>query len=104
MNNLKINEEELNFLRNNTKLSVIALAKIKRIKRQIDEYCKWYYRNEGELLEADYTPADLLEYQLRQKAWEQSLESLWKKNPDGLDLAEFAKMSMQQQLPNKRHK
>ena len=68
------------------------------VKSEIEKYRKWFFKNEGELLESDYTPADLLEYELRLRAWEHYFEKDWKKNPDGLGLSEYARMALEQQM------
>ena len=94
----EFNYEELEFLRQNTKLGPISLLKIQNIKNQSEKYRKWYLKNERELLESDYSMADELEYELRTKAWENSLSRIWKNNPDGQDLSEFAKMVMEQKM------
>ena len=98
----EFNYEELEFLRQNTRLGPISMAKIQQIKSQIEKYRRWFLKNEGELLESDYTPADLLEYELRLKAWERFWEKEWKKNPDGLGLSEFSRMILEQKMNTKQ--
>lgn len=94
----QLNKDELEFLRANTFLGPIAMLKIAKVKAEIEKSRKWYLKMEGELLESDYTIADELEYELRQRAWENKLASLWKKHQDGLGLTEFAEMVMEQQM------
>ncbi len=98
----KLNYEELEFLRQNTRLGPISMANIQQVKSQIEKYRKWFLKNEGELLESDYTPADLLEYELRLKAWEHFWEKEWKKDPDGLSLSEFSRMILEQKMNTKQ--
>lgn len=73
-------QEELTFLRGNTKLGPISLLKITNLKK------------------IDYSAADELEFELRLRSWENGLSRIWKQNPDGLSLSEFAEMVMKQQI------
>ena len=98
----EFNSEELEFLRQNTRLGPISMAKIQQIKSQIEKYRRWFLKNEGELLESDYAPADLLEYELRLRAWERFWEKEWQKNPDGLGLSEFSRMILEQKMNTKQ--
>ena len=89
---------ELNFLRQNTKLGPVAALKIQKMRSDVDAYRKWYFQKEGELIEGEYSAADALEYELRLRAWENFWAREWKKDPNGLSLSEFANMAMQQQM------
>ena len=101
----EINYDELEFLRANTIiLNPFALASVLMARRQADEYRNWYLKHEGELLESDYTNADELEYDLRFKIWQNKCANLWKQNPDGLDLADFSKMVIHNNLNNKNNR
>ena len=69
----ELDREKLEYLRKNTFLGPIAMFKIARAKKQVDDFRKWYQQREGELLEADYTIADELEYELRFNAFQNGL-------------------------------
>ena len=94
----ELDREKLEYLRKNTFLGPIAMFKIARAKKQVDDFRKWYQQREGELLEADYTIADELEYELRFIAFQNGLGKQWKQNEDGLSLYEFAEMVMEQNM------
>lgn len=90
-NTIEIDNNILNYLRNNTKLSPIDLLKIHKeeviAKNNRDYYMK---ENPNDLIEIDYTASVQLEYILRLKAFEHSVEKLWLQHGDGLDLSQFA--------------
>ncbi len=94
----EFNEEVLNFLRENTYLGPISLLKIAKAKKDAESYRKWYLKQENELLESDYSFANEMEYEMRMRAWENKYAGLWKQNQDGLSLAEFARMALEQQM------
>ena len=95
----EVNYDELDFLRRNTILGPIAKIKLQRAKKYGDDFRKWYLEMERELLEADYTFVDELEYEMRLRTWENKCANSWKKYPDGLDLSEFARMVMESNMP-----
>ena len=90
--------EELEFLRGNTILGPISVLKIQIEKGRCEKIRDLYHKAEGELLEVDYSSANELEYELRMRAWENSWAREWNKNPDGLGLAEFAQMIMEEKM------
>lgn len=96
------NKEAFEFLKANTTLGPISLLKINKMKRELDKARDWYLKMEGELLASDYSLADELEYELRMRAWENKVASMWKKNPDGLSLFEFAEMIIEQNIENQK--
>ena len=68
----ELDREKLEYLRKNTFLGPIAMFKIARAKKQVDDFRKWYQQREGELLEADYTIAEVfmnLQKWLWNKIW-----------------------------------
>ena len=91
-------QEELTFLRGNTKLGPISLLKINKAKKNAELYRKYILETEHELIEIDYSDADELEFELRLRSWENGLSRTWKQYPDGLSLSEFAEMVMKQQI------
>lgn len=90
--------ERLEFLRKNTMLGPIALLRIAKAKKDADRFRQWYKEKEGELLEADYTIADQLEYEMRFNAYQNSVGPLWSKHGDGLDLRDFTELVMDQAM------
>ena len=109
MNNndtLRFNKETLEFLRANTTLGPIALLKIIKLKREIDKAREWYFKLEGELLEADYTAADELEYELRLRVWENICAQTWKQIPDDIGLYDYSIAALEHGMliPKYNHK
>ncbi len=103
-NNKEINYTKLAFLRKNTILGPIALLKIQSMKNDTEEFRKWYYQMEGEILSSDYTIADELEYKLRLKVWEGKVAPVWQKHGQEFGLTEFAEMVMDQQMEKSKNK
>lgn len=94
-----LDHNALEFLRENTKLGPIASLKVQKARKDAYEYRDLYMKYEpNDLIEVDFSTADELEYQLRFKAWEKSLERNWKQYGDGLGLSEFAEIVLQQHL------
>ena len=99
-----VNKEELEFLRENTKLGIIGRIKIKNAIDVQDRFHILFYRMKGELIDFDYEPIYELEYELRFKVWEKMNAPLWKEHPDGLGLYDFSKMVMEQHIENEKSK
>ncbi len=96
----ELDRDKLEFLRKTTFLGPIAMFRIARAKKQADKFREWYREREGELLEADYSIADELEYEIRFNAYQNSMAKLWSQYGDGLGLQEFAEMTMEQNMNN----
>lgn len=94
----QIDPKKLEYLRNNTFLGPIAIFKIARAKKQIDEFRKWYNERENEIIDADYSIADELEYELRFNSLQNSVAKMWSQYGDGLGLAEFTDMVIEQNI------
>jgi len=70
--------EELNFLREHTKLDIISKAKLLILKRNIEKYPIIYKRVDPNIsLQVDYSEMELLEYNLRVNAWIKSCREDW---------------------------
>jgi len=93
-------ERKLDFLRKNTILGPFAILKIDKLRKESEEFRKWYLKMEGELIDIDYSMADNLEYDLRFRVWENGLARDWMKYGDGLGLSEFADLIMVQNMGN----
>lgn len=91
----------LNYLRENTSLSPIEVLKVKREQITAENNRKFYMKYEpSDLIEADYTVADQLEYNLRLKAFKHSVEKLWLEYGDGQDFDEFVITMIKENMNN----
>ena len=96
----ELDYKKLDYLRKHTFIGPLAMLKISRARKQADDFRKWYQEREGELLSADYTAADELEYQIRFNAFQNSLCKLWSQYGDGTGLQEFAEGIIEQNIDN----
>ena len=98
MENNGINMVELEYLQKATKLGPIDSIKVQQEKRACVKKRDIYRKDEGELLEVDYAPAYKLEYDLRFRALEKAVFKDWQKYGDGLELDEYTKEIIKQNV------
>lgn len=96
----ELDYQKLEYLRKETKLGPVAMMKLLKAKKEVDDSRKWYQQNENELIEADYSIVDELEYEMRRTAYQNKVSKEWSKYMDGIDLEEFAETLMDQQISN----
>ncbi len=100
--------EELEFLRENTKLDVISKIKLYKLRRNIEKFinlCRTSNLNYN--LHIDYSELELLEYNLRVKIWIKSCREDWLlfvQAGNGCNLRAYAREKLDEEMgivPNK---
>lgn len=109
MEEYNINNEELDFLRKNTRLNPIAATKVLIARKQAEKYRDVYIRyNPTDIIEVDYSVADELEYELRKSVWMKLCEKAWKEyskmENDDYGLIDFAETNMKRLIEEEKPK
>lgn len=94
------NDKELNYLRENTRLGILASTKVAVARRQAEKYWETYKKLEPTDLafEVDYSTANYLEWSLRKSAWEHRWEKSWAKYGEGESLMEYADIALKENM------
>ena len=101
--------EELEALRELTKLNPIAYAKVMKARKEAELYRDLYVKyHPNAPIEVDYSTADELEFSLRMNALERIAEKGWKKyievEKDGYGLNQYTNDLITQHINSKQSK
>ena len=101
-----MNQEYLEFLRENTLLTPVCKLKVMNARKQAEKFRDLYVTlNPSDKIGVDYSTADELEYQYRLNNLQKKLEKGWKKyalvENDGLGLLEFTESYVEQKVQDK---
>ncbi len=100
--NFEFSIDELNYLRDNTKLDLISSVKLLIIKRNAEKYPILFRTvDPNSDLEIDYSEAEGLEYELRVNAWIKSCKDEWLQSLRtgvGSNLRAFARQKLDENL------
>lgn len=99
--------EELEALRELTKLNPIAYAKVLKARKEAEILRDLYMKSEpNDVIGVDYSTADELEYSLRMRALERASEKSWRKyievEHDGYGLNQYANDVLTNHIKSKR--
>ncbi len=99
-------EEQLEILREETKLNPIDYLKVLKERKAAEQSRDVYIKYEpNDIIGTDYSKANALEYNLRMRALENMLEPSWRDylrvENDGYGLSDYARSYLNQQLAAK---
>ncbi len=85
-----MDRKELDYLRNNSRLSVLEKRQVNKLRRIAMDRQYIINKTNHCMIEADFSEAESLEYDLRMRRYALDLYPLWAKYGDGMGLYDFA--------------